>query len=267
MTRPNDHEAMTLAEHLDRVRRAQAPMRHGTVIRPVPGGWVSVRKCLAPGEFPSDSANRVYWMTARVAVTAAAVDAARGTLRELGCARAFVWLSPWGWSRTVEKELAAAGATEWTGVEYLALARPMEDVPAAPTALAVREVRGEEAAGVLACVEPWYGADGAASGARIVTHGLASLFAAFADAEPVAVGLLTVDGAWAHLSAAGTAPGFRGRGAQSALIAARLARAAAAGAGWCAVEAHTAAGPSLRNLERAGFVRALRWRVFRWDLC
>ncbi|BCY08558.1 GNAT family N-acetyltransferase [Actinoplanes sp. L3-i22] len=81
-------------------------------------------------------------------------------------------------------------------------------------------------------------------------------FAAWDGAEIVAGGNVYVSGENAALNAAATRPTHRGRGAQSALIAARAAAAAEAGArrvyaetGKPAVGAHN---PSLANMVRAG---------------
>lgn len=78
------------------------------------------------------------------------------------------------------------------------------------------------------------------------------------DGEPAAVGALYVNGPVAWLGMGCTAPGFRGRGAQGALLRRRLDAAAATGARWAVTEA-VAPGPgegpnpSHRNLLRAGF--------------
>ena len=69
--------------------------------------------------------------------------------------------------------------------------------------------------------------------------------------EPVAVGALFVMSGVASLAAAGTIPMFRGKGCQSALIAARMAEAARLGCDL--VVGHAGIGTvSQRNMERAG---------------
>ena len=82
------------------------------------------------------------------------------------------------------------------------------------------------------------------------------------DARPVAGAILTTDGDLAYLAMAGTLPEFRGRGWQSALIAARVAAAAAAG---CQSVVTTAefASVSQRNIERAGLAVAYTKPVLR----
>jgi GNAT superfamily N-acetyltransferase len=104
--------------------------------------------------------------------------------------------------------------------------------------------------------------------------GIAEFFGAFDGAKPVGFAGLLMDretlpdgrvSVHGYLGWTGTDPEHRGRGAQSALIAARLARAAALGAHWCVSETNTAADASLRNLLRAGFTPAAEWAVYRWD--
>ncbi|MBV1941201.1 GNAT family N-acetyltransferase [Streptomyces sp. BV286] len=82
-------------------------------------------------------------------------------------------------------------------------------------------------------------------------------YAVWADKRIVAVGSVFLNGECAHMFAGATLPDARGRGAQSALLAARLHAAAAEGCRW--IVAETAAensgehNPSLHNLLRAGF--------------
>lgn len=82
-------------------------------------------------------------------------------------------------------------------------------------------------------------------------------YAVWAGERIVAVGSVFFNGECAHMFAGATLPEARGRGAQSALLAARLRAAAAEGCRW--IVAETAAestgehNPSLHNMLRAGF--------------
>src|SRR5262249_8567830 len=82
-------------------------------------------------------------------------------------------------------------------------------------------------------------------------------FGALDGDQLVGAGALFVHGDTAWLGSGATAPTHRGRGAQSALIGARVHAAGAAGCRWITVE--TAAdtpekpNPSTRNLRRLGF--------------
>ncbi|WP_051798865.1 GNAT family N-acetyltransferase [Catenuloplanes japonicus] len=90
-------------------------------------------------------------------------------------------------------------------------------------------------------------------------HPRSRQFAAWDGDEIVAVGLVFADRDAAVLKGGVTLPSHRGRGAQSALIAARIEAAREAGCRWVVSEtSQPAAGEhhtSLSNLERAGFVR------------
>ena len=87
------------------------------------------------------------------------------------------------------------------------------------------------------------------------------LFVAEVDGVPAAAGALVL-GEVANLASASTLPEFRGRGLQSALIRARIAAAAAAGAGLVCSGASWDS-QSQRNLERAGLRIAYTKTVWR----
>jgi GNAT superfamily N-acetyltransferase len=80
----------------------------------------------------------------------------------------------------------------------------------------------------------------------------------FDGEQPVTSAALFIDGTWAWLGFAATLPSHRGRGGQSATLAARLRHAKDAGVRWALTEtsAETPAAPvnpSYRNMRRAGF--------------
>jgi GNAT superfamily N-acetyltransferase len=84
-------------------------------------------------------------------------------------------------------------------------------------------------------------------------------FGAFDGDRLVATAASHVAGSLGWLGAAGTLPETRGRGAQSALLVARIRAARSAGVRLLAVEAERVdgeAGPSFRNVLRAGFEEA-----------
>lgn len=209
--------------------------------------------------------NRVYWLTVERPVLEAEVRAALESARSLGCHRMYIWVAPWGWDSGAEAVLSSAGAEPWPWVEYVALGREAGAcAPERPTAFEVRAVEGGEAEQVLTAARPWYGKDGFPPTMLEVDEG-AAVHAAFDGDEPVALGLVSMDGDWAYLGAARTSPEHRGRGAQSGLICSRVRAAAGAGARWCVSETNTTVPISLRNLRRCGFEDVIRWRVYRWD--
>ena len=82
-------------------------------------------------------------------------------------------------------------------------------------------------------------------------------FVAFADDTPAATGAIFVSGSVGWLGAAGTLPEFRGRGAQSGLLAARIRAGAEAGCKTLVTETGELVegrpAGSYRNIVRAGF--------------
>jgi GNAT superfamily N-acetyltransferase len=85
---------------------------------------------------------------------------------------------------------------------------------------------------------------------------------AFVDGRPAAAAAMTICGEAVHMAGAATIPALRGRGAQNALLAARLAQAKAQG---CRIAVMGAAvgSASQRNAERNGFRVAytrVKWR-------
>lgn len=256
-----------LAGHIDRVRRRIVACRGGVVVRGVPGGWMSVSvEPGAGGAFPSSNSNRVYWMAPGRELTGQDVASGVEAMRAAGQTRMCLWFAPSAINAEVEERLRGLGANVWPHVEYPALARasgPCE--PDRATEFSVRLIGAAETAAVLAGAQPWYGADGEAAGLRLVERGISEFHAAFEGDRPVAIGMLSMDGEWAYLGAAATAPERRGRGGQTAIICSRVRRAAELGARWCACETNTAAPTSLNNLKRCGFEEAIRWRVYGLD--
>lgn len=89
-------------------------------------------------------------------------------------------------------------------------------------------------------------------------------FVAWDGDEPAACGALYADGDYGWLGIGATRPAFRRRGAQSTLLAARIARARELGVKRLATETGADGGTSYRNIERAGFRPAYlrpNWRT------
>lgn len=103
---------------------------------------------------------------------------------------------------------------------------------------------GSEGAGLADFVRGYAAITAAARGVRT--------FLAELDGRPVAAGALAVHDGVALFAGASTVPAFRGRGAQAALLAARLQAAADAGCDLAMMGALPGSA-SQRNAERAGF--------------
>jgi GNAT superfamily N-acetyltransferase len=179
-----------------------------------------------------------------------------------GVSRLFVWLSPGPETDTVRGWLAQAGFVprmQWT--RYPTLIRESLEPPSFRTELAVREARASDLGAARDAIGGMMWPDYERSFGR---DGL-SHFMAFDGTRPVAMGALAVFEGLGYLTLAATAEGDRGRGAQSALIAARIAKACELGCKALAVETLTMLEPSLRNLERAGFRVAYEKEVYEWS--
>ena len=83
-------------------------------------------------------------------------------------------------------------------------------------------------------------------------------FVAWDGDEPVGSGALYTDGALAWVGVGATRENWRGRGAQSALLAARIEAGRRLGVREFATETGEDGGPSNRNILRAGFEEAYR---------
>ena len=179
-----------------------------------------------------------------------------------GVKRFFVWLSPGPDMDAVRGWLGEAGFVprmQWT--RYPTLVRDSLEPPPFRTDLVVREARGSDLAAAHAAVgEMMWGEYERSFGKDGFTH-----FMAFDGTRPVAIGALAVFEGLGYLTLATTAEGDRKRGAQSALIAARIAKARELGCTALAVETLTMLEHSLRNLERAGFRVAYEKEVYEWS--
>lgn len=232
------------------------------------GGWIGAQPAGPLAEYPSQSQDRIFWLARTSVLTKADLDEAFAAARGLGRQGMYIWLAPWAWNDDVEAMLTSAGAALCPWVDHIALARPAGACMVARTApfevRAMGSADGDEVMSIVRRCEAWYSLTAVKTVEEMLRRGGFEFHAALEGGEPVAVGLMAMDGDWAYLFAAATAPEARRRGAQTALIASRIDRAAALGAKWCSCETNTAVATSLNNLHRLGFADAIRWRVYRW---
>jgi GNAT superfamily N-acetyltransferase len=176
-----------------------------------------------------------------------------------GIDRHFVWLSPGPGADAVREWLKSRSAVKvpWTRYPTLVHATPAPEPRA--TALLVREISRREidAAGI------------GAGHAAILDGYLQSLgrpgfqhFAAYAQNQIIATAALAHFEDMAYLTYACTAEPYRRRGAQTALIAARIAAASRLGCQLIASQTLTMLEDSFANLQRAGFVEVYEREVF-----
>ena len=140
--------------------------------------------------------------------------------------------------------------------------RGLEQPPVRQTSLRIEQIDEERAAdygavvaavfGLASPLDRWF--------AALCTRASWACFGAFDGTRLIGTGAAHVAGTLGWLGAAGTLEDSRGLGAQSALLAARISAAGDAGARVLATETADrvdgVAGPSFRNVVRAGFEEA-----------
>jgi len=134
-------------------------------------------------------------------------------------------------------------------------APPPMPSPSQPPSLSQLTARPSPPAEFLSVASRAFGAGSEAIMERTAQRPQTQFFAAELGGQPVAAAAFSVFGNLALLFSAATLPTFRGQGAQTALLAARLHAAHEAGATVAAVMT-TPGSASERNVQRAGFVLA-----------
>lgn len=260
-------DPITIGRHVDRASRRASECRGGCVVVDLSRGWCRLRPG-DEGDFASNAKNRVHWFSLDTPLARADAQEMAAAVRAQGASGAYAWVSPAGRAGDGEAELERIGADRVRGVTYLALARRAELVSqASESDLVVRRLRVDEITGAMESVGAGASAEGIAAARRMAELGWAEIFGAFDGPQAVATAALikdAEDSRLAYLGWAGTNEKHRHRGAQGALIAARVSRAAELGASWCVSETNTAADVSLRNLVRASFTPMVEWSVYRW---
>ncbi len=216
--------------------------------------------------FPSSNRNRAVWAGAELPVSIGDVRRAVELAQAEGRKRFFLWFGPRAWDEGLHAGLESLGARSWPHVTYPALIRTTRTpVPTRPTPLTTRVIADGHAAGVMEGVRGWFSEAGAAQVVRLVGEGAAELHAACDGAAVVGVGLLMVDGGYSYLGFAGTDPADQRRGAQSALIAARVGGGAGGGGGGSRGGRNAGVPLWLKNLIGGGFETGLHGRVDPWE--
>jgi hypothetical protein len=221
--------------------------------------------CIDPARQPqttSSNWNRIHLCGAEPGLRPEGIAQLVESFRAAGVSRFFAWLSPGPQMDTVRGWLAQNGFVprmQWT--RYPTLWRDSLEPAAFRTLLQVREVRPDEVrAARRELGDIMWNEFERSAGAANFHH-----FMAFDGARPVAVGALAVFEQMGHLTAAATGERDRMRGAQSALIAARIDKARALGCTVLTVETLSMLKHSMRNLWRAGFQIAYEKEIYEWS--
>jgi GNAT superfamily N-acetyltransferase len=202
--------------------------------------------------------NRVIGLGIQQAVTASDIKDILHFYQQAGSARFFVQLSPWAQPADVEHVLEQHGFQYYNAWVKL-YRRADATVPAVHTDLRIVEVTKAQAqtyGALLVKAFDWPPALSYAFARTVGKQGYHQYFAM--DGEtPVAAAALFIHGDFASMAIAATLPSHRGRGAQGALLAKRIATAHALGCKYIISETaeekpeHPVA--SYRNMRRFGF--------------
>jgi len=197
-------------------------------------------------DYPSSNPNRIEIAGDGSQVDATSVRRAIERFRSLHIAKFFVWFDPIPEFGNFEALLRSLGLKPFGGTNYPVLVREPAPVELPPTELVIRRL----SAPVAGC----YG-DFDAQSRFCDTFGREGFehFGAFDGDRLVATARLFAHEGMAYLCDAGTLEDFRGRGGQTALIAARITRAAELNCSLCVVQTLGLLTTSLHNIRRAGF--------------
>jgi hypothetical protein len=213
------------------------------------------------GEIASFNDNRVYLCGREAGMDRACVARWIELFDAHGVKKFFVWLSPGPDIATMRGWLEAAGLSRVPYVRYPTLLRDVSVPVSFTTDLDIREVTPQEIAAARDVLgETLWPEYERSAGREGFFH-----YMAFDGRRPVAVASLAVFEDMAYLLSASTAEGDRGRGAQQALIATRLARAEQLGCAIQVSETLNILEHSLRNLRRAGFREVYEKEVYAWS--
>lgn len=235
---------------------AAAPPALGLTSLAVGGATVLVAPTL-----PITYFNRVIGLGNGAPATAADIERAMDAYKAAGVGAYWVHLAPSARPRELAAQLERRGFALAQRRSWAKFLRSVQVPPSARTDLRLREAGPEDAEsvaavvcsayGMPAAIGPWFGGLIGRPGWRV--------WVAQDAGRIVASGALFVHGDTGWIGVGATLAEHRGHGAQSALLATRIAAAGAAGCGVVATETgepvNGEANPSLANLGRAGFVQ------------
>jgi hypothetical protein len=212
-------------------------------------------------EIASSNFNRVYLSGREAGMDESSVRRWIELFTGQGVKKFFVWLSPGPDMEEVRGWLEAHGLSRRPFVRYPTLLHDGNAPVPFRTDLEIREVTSDEiAAARQALGETMWPGYVRSAGRDGFFH-----YMAFDGARPVATAALAVFEGMAYLLSASTGEADRGRGAQQAMIAARLARAEQLGCAIAVSETLNILEHSLRNLQRAGFREVYEKEVYAWS--
>lgn len=216
--------------------------------------------------YPSSNRNRVQYFGVDETVTVEQVDAIIALFRARGVERFHFWVCPGPQAEEIEAWLKKRKLKRFGGTGYPTLVRTVAAAtPPHQTDLKVRRVTRAALDKLPVDRAAMFGESPDESiflstlGRRGFDH-----FFAFDGKMPVAFAMLCSNGRLGYLCHGFTLESHRNKGAQSALIRARIARAAEREYTVVASETLYLLQTSLHNLERAGFEIAYEKKVWVW---
>lgn len=220
----------------------------------------SATALIAPS-IPVSYFNRVIGLGVDQPARDSDLDAIAAAFRSAGVRNWWVHLSPLAQATSLEQQLRARGYTLPPRKAWAKFVRPAHGAPPVSTALTLRPATtaDADAIGEIACsafgmpaaLAPWF--------AALVGRAGWQFFVACDGPRAVATGALYLRDGIGWLGIGATLGDCRRRGAQSALLAARIAAAQASGCSLVVTETGEPVGdeanPSLANIRRAGFTQ------------
>lgn len=228
--------------------------RLGLAVRQVAGATL----LLAPG-LPTPMFNRVIGLGLESAADAAVLDAVEAAYRQAGVGGWWLHWNPQAAPAGFEATLAARGYTAPPRRRWAKMLRPAAGAPAATSALALAAADAATAAPAAQAIASAFEMPPFMADWLQALHGRPrwQLFALHDGDAVVGGGCLFVEGDTGWLGMGAVRASHRRRGGQRALLAHRIAAAAAAGAHWVVTETGLPVAdepnPSLANIRAAGF--------------
>jgi hypothetical protein len=204
--------------------------------------------------------NRISLCADEAEMSAARLAAAVRLFEERGVDRCFAWVSPGSGMEQLRGWLSALSFTRVPWTRYPTLLHVAEPAAAVAASCEIREVDRDE----IAAARESLGED--VMDGYLQTAGNDSFhhYMAFEDGRPIAAAVLVEWEAIGYLTYASTIASARRRGAQSALIARRVADARRFGCRYVISQTLTMLQESFANLQRAGFREVYEQEVYEW---
>jgi len=202
--------------------------------------------------------NRIYLCGCEGGLTRQGLTEMADLFDDNGVSRFFVWLSPGPDLALVREWLTVLDFVKVPWTRYPTLMHGGEPASPMPCELTIREVGGDEIASACSQLGEIMMDGFAESAGRDGFHH----YMAFDSGRPVAVAALVRFEEIGYLTWAATEEAHQRRGAQSALIAHRVAQARAMGCTQIVSQTLTMLTHSLSNLQRAGFREVYEQEVY-----